>query len=64
MDITVNSERTKPVNIVDSYTGMVVYIMQDGSKDAVEMSIDQAAKVAVEILNHVQEMQDKYLKKG
>lgn len=59
---TITSEITHPVDVNDSFNGMTIYLNQD--KDTIEMSIDQAAKVAVEILNHVQEMQDKHLKKG
>lgn len=59
---TITSEITHPVDVNDSFNGMTIYLNQD--KDTIEMSIDQSAKVAVEILNHVQEMQNKHLKKG
>jgi hypothetical protein len=58
---TFTSEKTRTVKLSDSVNGFNIWITQD--KDHVEMSIDQAAAVAVQILNHVGEMRDKHLKK-
>lgn len=59
MTVTIKSEKTATIKVMDSLNGMNIIISQ--KPRYVEMSIDQAATLAVSILNHVQEMQKKHL---
>lgn len=60
MTKTITSDKTETVKILDMPGSFNIVIYQ--KSHYVEMSIDQAAKVAIEILTHVELMSKKHLK--
>lgn len=59
MTKTITSDKTETVKISDMPGSLNIVIYQ--KPHFIEMSVDQAAKVAVEILTHIESMAKKHL---
>lgn len=59
-EMLIPSNKTSVIKLSTNANGMTIFIKQE--KNEVEMTIDQATKMAVEILTHCQKMADTYLK--